>query len=206
MAKIKNEAARKQRTADIAMAFAMIPQAAFSAFTSTPGGIVVKSIAAALASAFGLAQVALIASAPLPQFRDGGQVSKKLGLIKGARHERGGVPIEVEGEEYVMPVEQTKENLPALEAMHKGTFHKLFVPVSTALQPDIFSNIPNPSNIALPVANEMNDYSSINKRLDKLANEMWWLGQYTKEGNKDRKVGTQMLSSKFNFRKSNPNL
>ena len=193
MAKIKNEAARKQRTADIAMAFAMIPQAAFSAFTSTPGGIVVKSIAAALASAFGLAQVALIASAPLPQFRDGGQVSKKLGLIKGARHERGGVPIEVEGEEYVMPVEQTKENLPALEAIHKGTFHKLFVPVSTALQPDIFSNIPNPSNIALPVANEMNDYSSINKRLDKLASEMWWLGQYTKEGNKVRERGTEKI-------------
>ena len=193
MAKIKNEAARKQRTADIAMAFAMIPQAAFSAYTSTPGGLVVKSIAAALASAFGLAQVALIASAPLPQFRDGGQVSKKLGLIKGARHERGGVPIEVEGEEYVMPVEQTKENLPALEAMHKGTFHKLFVPVSTALQPDIFSNIPNPSNIALPVANEMNDYSSINKRLDKLASEMWWLGQYTKEGNKVRERGTEKI-------------
>jgi len=193
MAKIKNEAARKQRTADIAMAFAMIPQAAFSAFTSTPGGIVVKSIAAALASAFGLAQVALIASAPLPQFRDGGQVSKKLGLIKGARHERGGVPIEVEGEEYVMPVEQTKENLPALEAIHKGTFHKLFVPVSTALQPDIFSNIPNPSNIALPVSNENNDYSSINKRLDKLASEMWWLGQYTKEGNKVRERGTEKI-------------
>jgi len=193
MAKIKNEAARKQRTADIAMAFAMIPQAAFSAFTSTPGGIVVKSIAAALASAFGLAQVALIASAPLPQFRDGGQVSKKLGLIKGARHERGGVPIEVEGEEYVMPVEQTKEHLPALEAMHKGTFHKLFVPVSTALQPDIFSNIPNPSNIALPISNEMNDYSSINKRLDKLASEMWWLGQYTKEGNKVRERGTEKI-------------
>jgi len=193
MAKIKNEAARKQRTADIAMAFAMIPQAAFSAFTSTPGGIVVKSIAAALASAFGLAQVALIASAPLPQFRDGGQVSKKLGLIKGARHERGGVPIEVEGEEYVMPVEQTKENLPALEAMHKGTFHKLFIPVSTALQPDIFSNIPNPSNIALPVVNENNDYSSINKRLDKLASEMWWLGQYTKEGNKVRERGTEKI-------------
>ena len=193
MAKIKNEAARKQRTADIAMAFAMIPQAAFSAYTSTPGGLVVKSIAAALASAFGLAQVALIASAPLPQFRDGGQVSKKLGLIKGARHERGGVPIEVEGEEYVMPVEQTKENLPALEAMHKGTFHKLFVPVSTALQPDIFSNIPNPSNIALPISNEMNDYSSINKRLDKLASEMWWLGQYTKEGNKVRERGTEKI-------------
>jgi hypothetical protein len=92
-----------------------------------------------------------------------------------------------------MPVEQTKEHLPALEAMHKGTFHKLFVPVSTALQPDIFSNIPNPSNIALPIANEMNDYSSINKRLDKLASEMWWLGQYTKEGNKVRERGTEKI-------------
>jgi len=206
MAKIKNEAARKQRTADIAMAFAMIPQAAFSAFTSTPGGIVVKSIAAALASAFGLAQVALIASAPLPQFRDGGQVSKKLGLIKGARHERGGVPIEVEGEEYVMPVEQTKENLPALEAMRKGKFNELFIPKQNVMQPDVFANIPNPSNIALPIVNEMNDYSSINKRLDKLASEMWWLSEYTKQGNKDRKIGTELLSSKFNFRKSNPNL
>ena len=193
MAKIKNEAARKQRTADIAMAFAMIPQAAFSAFTSTPGGIVVKSIAAALASAFGLAQVALIASAPLPQFRDGGQVSKKLGLIKGARHERGGVPIEVEGEEYVMPVEQTKENLPALEAMRKGKFNELFIPKQNVMQPDVFANIPNPSNIALPIVNEMNDYSSINKRLDKLASEMWWLGQYTKEGNKVRERGTEKI-------------
>lgn len=92
-----------------------------------------------------------------------------------------------------MPVEQTKENLPALEAMHKGTFHKLFVPVSTALQPDIFSNIPNPSNIALPVSNENNDYKSTNKRLDKLASEMWWLGQYTKEGNKVRERGTEKI-------------
>ena len=92
-----------------------------------------------------------------------------------------------------MPVEQTKENLPALEAMHKCTFHKLFVPVSTALQPDIFSNIPNPSNIALPIVNENNDYSSINKRLDKLASEMWWLGQYTKEGNKVRERGTEKI-------------
>ena len=203
-AKIKTEAAKKQRAADIAIATAKIPLIFLQALTSAPFpfGLILASIASGIA----LAEVAILAASPLPQFKDGGQVSKKLGLIKGARHERGGVPIEVEGDEYVMPVEQTKENLPALEAMHKGTFHKLFVPVSTALQPDIFSNIPNPSNIALPIVNENSDYSSINKRLDKLANEMWWLGQYTKEGNKDRKVGTQMLSSKFNFRKSNPNL
>jgi len=35
---------------------------------------------------------------------------------------------------------------------------------------------------------------------------MWWLSEYTKQGNKDRKIGTELLSSKFNFRKSNPNL
>jgi hypothetical protein len=39
----------------------------------------------------------------------------------------------------------------------------------------------------------MNDYSSINKRLDKLASEMWWLGQYTKEGNKVRERGTEKI-------------
>ena len=190
-AKIKTEAAKKQRAADIAIATAKIPLIFLQALTSAPFpfGLILASIASGIA----LAEVAILAASPLPQFKDGGQVSKKLGLIKGARHERGGVPIEVEGDEYVMPVEQTKENLPALEAMHKGTFHKLFVPVSTALQPDIFSNIPNPSNIALPIVNENSDYSSINKRLDKLASEMWWLGQYTKEGNKVRERGTEKI-------------
>ena len=203
-AKIKTEAAKKQRAADIAIATAKIPLIFLQALTSAPFpfGLILASIASGIA----LAEVAILAASPLPQFKDGGQVSKKLGLIKGASHSQGGVPIEVEGEEYVMPVEQTKENLPALEAMRKGKFNELFIPKQNVMQPDVFANIPNPSNIALPIVNENSDYSSINKRLDKLANEMWWLGQYTKEGNKDRKVGTQMLSSKFNFRKSNPNL
>jgi len=203
-AKIKTEAAKKQRAADIAIATAKIPLIFLQALTSAPFpfGLILASIASGIA----LAEVAILAASPLPQFKDGGQVSKKLGLIKGASHSQGGVPIEVEGEEYVMPVEQTKENLPALEAMRKGKFNELFIPKQNIMQPDVFANIPNPSNIALPIVNENSDYSSINKRLDKLASEMWWLGQYTKEGNKDRKVGTQMLSSKFNFRKSNPNL
>jgi len=190
-AKIKTEAAKKQRAADIAIATAKIPLIFLQALTSAPFpfGLILASIASGIA----LAEVAILAASPLPQFKDGGQVSKKLGLIKGASHSQGGVPIEVEGDEYVMPVEQTKENLPALEAMHKGTFHKLFVPVSTALQPDIFSNIPNPSNIALPIVNENNDYSSINKRLDKLASEMWWLSEYTKQGNKVRERGTEKI-------------
>jgi len=203
-AKIKTEAAKKQRAADIAIATAKIPLIFLQALTSAPFpfGLILASIASGIA----LAEVAILAASPLPQFKDGGQVSKKLGLIKGASHSQGGVPIEVEGEEYVMPVEQTKENLPALEAMRKGKFNELFIPKQNVMQPDVFANIPNPSNIALPIVNENSDYSSINKRLDKLASEMWWLSEYTKQGNKDRKIGTELLSSKFNFRKSNPNL
>ena len=53
--------------------------------------------------------------------------------------------------------------------MRKGKFNELFIPKQNVMQPDVFANIPNPSNIALPIVNEMNDYSSINKRLDKLA-------------------------------------
>ena len=64
---------------------------------------------AGVAGAFGIAQVALIAAAPLPKFRDGGSVAKRLGLIKGAKHEQGGVPIEVEGDEFVVKSQATKK-------------------------------------------------------------------------------------------------
>ena len=160
---------------------------------ATTAGPLIGQILAGITAAFGFAQLAVVLATPLPQFKEGGQVSKKLGLIKGRSHSEGGVPIEVEGDEYVMPVEQTKENLPVLEAIHKGTFHKLFIPKDSIMQPDVFANIPNPANIGMPVAFDRDDYSSINQRLDKLANEMWWLGQYTKEGNKTRVRGTEKI-------------
>lgn len=102
-AKVKNEAARKQRAADVANAFAMIPQAVLSAYIS---GYKISPIAAGIlagiAGAFATAQAALVAAAPLPKFRHGGSVAKRLGLIRGKTHEQGGVPIEVEGNEFVM--------------------------------------------------------------------------------------------------------
>jgi predicted DNA binding CopG/RHH family protein len=109
-AKIKNEAARKKRAIDIANAVAQIPQAVLAAFISgmEVGGPIVAGILAGVAGAFGAAQVALIASAPLPKFRQGGSVAKKLGLMRGARHEQGGIPIEVEGGEYVMNTKAVK--------------------------------------------------------------------------------------------------
>jgi hypothetical protein len=113
-AEIKNEAARKKRAIDIANATAQIPVAVLSAYIAGMqiGGVaapIVAGVLAGVAGAFGIAQVALIAAAPLPKFREGGSVAKRLGLIKGAKHEQGGVPIEVEGDEFVVKSQATKK-------------------------------------------------------------------------------------------------
>lgn len=71
MAAIKNDAARRQRRAEIAQAAVNIPIAILSAFTSTPGGVVIKSIAAAIAGGFAAAQLAAIIKKPIPQFYKG---------------------------------------------------------------------------------------------------------------------------------------
>lgn len=106
-ARIKNEAAQKQRNADIAMATAKIPLIVLQAYASAPPPF--SFILAGIAGALALAQVAILSAAPLPKFRDGGHVGKKLGLIKGKKHEQGGVAIEVEGDEFVVKSQATKK-------------------------------------------------------------------------------------------------
>jgi hypothetical protein len=104
-AEVKNEAARKERAVQIATATAAIPMAVLSAFIGTPGGIIAKGIAAAIAGAFAASQVAIIASTPLPKFRKGGSVAKVFkgsGYVVGRSHEQGGVNAELEGNEYVV--------------------------------------------------------------------------------------------------------
>ena len=105
VAEVKNEAARKERAVQIATATAAIPMAVLSAFIGTPGGIIARGIAAAVAGAFAAAQVAIIASTPLPKFKQGGSVAKVFkgsGYVVGRSHEQGGVNAELEGNEYVI--------------------------------------------------------------------------------------------------------
>ncbi|HNF19918.1 MAG TPA: hypothetical protein PKX89_11135 [Chitinophagales bacterium] len=124
VAEVKNQAAARQRKVDIAMATAQIPMAILSAFVGTPGGIIAKSIAAALAGAFAIANVALIASAPLPKFKQGGSVMNKLGLMKGAKHEQGGIPIEVEGNEFVVKSDAVnKYGVKMLDSINNMSFN-----------------------------------------------------------------------------------
>ena len=110
-AKIKNEAAKKQRKFDIAMAVAKIPLVVLNALATAPNAIV-GAVLAALAGGLALAQVAILASTPLPKFKEGGHASrifKGSGAVVGKSHEQGGVNAELEGNEYVVKGDAVKK-------------------------------------------------------------------------------------------------
>jgi len=61
-------------------------------------------------------------SAPMPQMRKGGKIRKMKrdgGMLEGASHKQGGIPIEAEGGEFVMNKESTKHFEPQLEKMNE---------------------------------------------------------------------------------------
>ena len=109
-AKIKNEAAQKQRKVDIAMAIAKIPMAVLQALSSAPPPA--NYALAAISGALALAQVAILASTPLPKFKEGGltnRIFKGSGYVTGKSHERGGENAELEGNEYVIKGDAVKK-------------------------------------------------------------------------------------------------
>lgn len=165
-AKIKNDAARKEHAANTAMAFAQIPMAILSAFVGTPGGIIIKSIAAGVAGAFALATAIMVASAPIPKYRHGGQVFKGNGFVKGRSHSDGGVNAELEGNEFVMKRE-------AVAMYGVNNFNKLN---NGLLRPDIFS--PNVSNYTNQL--ERIDYTKEFKKMNEI---LEFIYQSTEDGN-----------------------
>ncbi len=103
-AKIKNEAAEKQRNAEIAMAVAKVPMVVLQALATAPNPLI-GGVLAAVAGGLALAQVAILSASPLPKFKDGGSVEKRFkgsGFVFGKSHEQGGVNAELEGNEYVV--------------------------------------------------------------------------------------------------------
>ena len=86
------------------MAVAKIPLVVLNALATAPNAIV-GAVLAALAGGLALAQVALLASSPLPHFREGGltdKIFKGSGKVVGKSHAQGGVNAELEGSEYVI--------------------------------------------------------------------------------------------------------
>jgi hypothetical protein len=157
------ELKRKQAIADKA-------NAAFKIGINTATGITsaltlpppLSFILAGVTAALGLAELAVVLSTPIPQFKKGGltdKIFKGSGYVKGASHENGGVNANLEGNEFVM--QQT-----AVNKYGKETFEKLNKGI---LNPDIFS-VPtvNYGKIAKEKSNiVVNDYSN----LEKLMNE-----------------------------------
>ena len=155
-AKIKNEAAKKQRAVDIAMAVAKIPLVVLEALSSAPPPF--NYALAAIAGAIAAAQVAILASAPLPKFRHGGLVGDIFygsGLVKGKRHEQGGVNANLEGTEFVHKREAvSKYGVPFLESINNLSFKMPSFPTTLSQKKDIVYDFSNMEKLM----NENNDY------------------------------------------------
>ena len=178
IAKLKNEQARKEKRAKTAEAFAMIPMAILSTFTNTTGGLIIKNIAAGIAGAFALATALMVATAPLPKYRHGGQVFKGNGFVKGRSHSEGGVNAELEGNEFVMKRE-------AVAMYGVNNFNKLN---NGLLRPDIFS--PNVSNYTNQL--ERIDYTKEFKKMNEI---LEFIYQSTEDGNNiAMQVGKKLIA------------
>lgn len=183
VAKIKNEQAQKQRKIDIAMAVAKIPMIALEAFSAGLqfGGLIGAGIFAGIATAFAVAQVALLSKAPLPKFRHGGSVEEVFrgsGYVKGKSHEQGGRLAELEGKEFVLKK----------EAVNKYGIKNLENLNNTKLSPDIFSSIGR-LDFAPPIYS-----NTTNNDLDKLKEHLIKLGSYQKQNYKTIEKSNEILN------------
>ena len=126
-AKIKNESAQKQRKIDIAMALAKVPMVVLQALSSAPPPA--SFILAGISGALALAQVAILASTPLPKFKDGGhagKIFKGSGYVTGKSHEQGGVNAELEGDEYVIKGDIVKKHgVHIFDQINAGKFNPI---------------------------------------------------------------------------------
>lgn len=182
VAKIKNEAARKQRRVEVAQAYAQIPIAVLGAFTGTTGGLAVRSIAAAIAGGIALAQAIKLQSAPLPKFRHG-----VINLQRG-NNPRGvdTIPAMLNEGESVMTTEETKKHMKALTAMRKGTFDKEFFNVAKLAKvvPIVNYNATQP---------KQSEAKQKDIDISPIVEELEYIGHYIKDGNGEARQRTGQL-------------
>jgi len=122
---IRQKYAIKEREIKRRQAEADKRKAIFDAIVGTAVAVIralPNFVLAAIAGALGAAQIALIASQPIPKFAKGGAVpsSDINGMISGKPHASGGVLIEAEGNEFITRRSQAMkgDNLGLLEAIN----------------------------------------------------------------------------------------
>lgn len=191
-AKVKNEAAKKEKAAAVTMAFLQVPMAVLSAFTGTQGGIIVKGIAAGLAGAFALAQAALVAARPAPQFFKG-----VLGLKLGNNPKgRDTIPSMLNEGESVMTTEETNKHFSVLKAIRDNKFEQMYIPVSKLLKADLPVALNVGSHLRKMkgnTGNEIEVMQELKAEFSDMKTEFNFLGTYIKQGNTERVRGNTRL-------------
>lgn len=119
---IKRKQAQSNKDAAIFQATISTAQAVVNALGSAPFTPLNIATAAAIGAA-GAAQIAAIASQPLPQFAEGGFINEH-GQIKGRTHGQGGVTIEAEGNEFITAAKYAQPNREILKAINSGNWEK----------------------------------------------------------------------------------
>lgn len=118
----RKEIMREQAESDKALAIfdATVngASAIVNALNTDPTGVLAAIVGASVA-----AQIAAIASQPLPQFAEGGFVNEH-GEFVGRKHSQGGVKIEAEGGEFITAAKYAQPNKDILKAINSGGWEK----------------------------------------------------------------------------------
>lgn len=116
---INQKQAQANKDAAIFQATISTAQAVVNALGSFPFSPANIALAAAIGAA-GAAQIAAIASQPLPQFAEGGWVDAD-GKLVGRSHAQGGIKLEAEGGEYIVNKIQSKKHAELIESINSGS-------------------------------------------------------------------------------------
>jgi TP901 family phage tail tape measure protein len=118
----RKEIMREQAESDKALAIfdATVngASAIVNALNTDPTGVLAAIVGASVA-----AQIAAIASQPLPQFAEGGFINEH-GEFVGRKHSQGGVKIEAEGGEFITAAKYAQPNKDILKAINSGSWEK----------------------------------------------------------------------------------
>jgi len=106
--KQKEEAWKRDKAIAVAQAIMQAAIAVAQVFAYEAGELVIKSAAAAVAATIAAANVGIIASQPMPKFKNGG-------YVLGGSHSQGGVNINAEGGEYI--ISKSNMSIPAVAQM-----------------------------------------------------------------------------------------
>ena len=166
LSKIKRKEAERQKRQAIFEASLNIPLAVLSGFKS--GGLAGAIVAGVLASA----QLAIVASTPLPKFRHGG-------LIGGNLHENGGTTIEAERGEFVMKKETVKR------------FGVGFMKdINNQKIPNLNTNGDLKSNMQKILNNE---FSGLSKKIDEFNLNFQFMEMHLKESKLNSRMANDLL-------------